>query len=243
MNLNRVKILTDNGETPLLDYSYVGEPTDFDKTEVYFRDIESKLVDKIGQFKDGAIFGCVAWLTSVPILEALSNCRNVQILIQKEDFLRPDSKMPKTLTAWKNKLRKLYGSLKCELLRYQCGQPMDKLSHLSDPTIESVRCVGGHNAKRAPAFPRAHNKFLVFCKLTPDGPDGIYYLPVAVWTGSFNMTDNATNSFENAVYLEASSGYNPIMNSFLKEHHQIFALSERLDWTSNWVAPEFRIGT
>ena len=36
---------------------------------------------------------------------------------------------------------------------------------------------------------------------------------------------------------------NGIINSFLKEHHQIFALSEQLNWTDTWTTPEFRIGT
>lgn len=32
------------------------------------------------------------------------------------------------------------------------------------------------------------------------------------------------------------------LNDYLKEHHQIFALSEPLDWEHDWTETEYRIG-
>jgi hypothetical protein len=63
------------------------------------------MLDIIKQFENGAIFGCVAWLTLIPILKALSKCDNVQIIVQKEDFLRPDLDQNKN-NKWKEDLRK-----------------------------------------------------------------------------------------------------------------------------------------
>ena len=64
-------------------------------------------------------------------------------------------------------------------------------------------------------------------------------VPYKVWTGSFNFTNNAERSFENAVVLEEPS----IVQAYFKEFQQIAALSEPLDWESEWVEPEWRIGT
>ncbi len=63
--------------------------------------------------------------------------------------------------------------------------------------------------------------------------------PVRVWTGSFNLTQNAVASFENAVIIS-----NPrIVQAYTVEFEQLFALSEPLDWTTEYVEPEYRIGT
>ncbi|MDW7691575.1 hypothetical protein R9C00_17490 [Flammeovirgaceae bacterium SG7u.111] len=127
--------------------------------------------------------------------------------------------------------------------------PINQLSVCGDPSVDPIRCVGNHNLDKQPAFPRAHNKFLVFCNFIKESTDDTrkneeaIYNPVSVWTGSFNLTWNAVNSFENAIYLEDKNGNNPIIMSYLKEHHQIFALSEKIDWRTDWVEPEFRIGT
>ena len=73
--------------------------------EAYFDDLEGNLIEKILQHKEGIIFGCVAWLTSEKILAALAQCNNVQIIVQKEDFLRPDMD---SKFNWNNKIRSMY---------------------------------------------------------------------------------------------------------------------------------------
>ena len=55
---------------------------------VYFRDIKSKLLSHIAEAD--AVFGAIAWFTEYDILDALGKLSNVSIIIQKEDFLRPD---------------------------------------------------------------------------------------------------------------------------------------------------------
>ena len=87
-------------------------------------------------------------------------------------------------------------------------------------------------------FPRMHNKFLAFCDANLTG-DEMRLVPRAVWTGSFNMTRNATRSFENAVVLTDPD----IVAAYYREWEQILSLSEPLDWTSHWCEPEWRIGS
>jgi phosphatidylserine/phosphatidylglycerophosphate/cardiolipin synthase-like enzyme len=91
-----------------------------------------------------------------------------------------------------------------------------------------------------------HNKFLVFCNLTEGKTDEQFpdttvptIVPQSVWTGSFNLTKNATMSFENAVLLVGNS----VAGAYFNEWAQILALSEPLDWRSEWMEPEWKVGT
>lgn len=242
VNLHNLSIPVD-GEVPqrLKNHSIELQNPHFDTVEVVFKDQESRLLTKIKEFEKGAIFGCVAWLTSAPILKALAKCQNVQVIVQKEDFLRPDIEV-KNIDKWKSELLRLYQDVKCDAVRHQFRAPMRDLSVCGDPTVDGIRCVGNHNAEKSSAFPRAHHKFLVFCNVV-ETDDDFEYTPVALWTGSFNMTKNASQSFENVLYFTDFSGKNQVINAFLNEHHQIYALSEPLNWRSVWSAPEYRIGT
>jgi phosphatidylserine/phosphatidylglycerophosphate/cardiolipin synthase-like enzyme len=203
---------------------------------VYFRDIENKLLSHIAEAD--AVFGAVAWLTSDSILDALSKLSDVSIVVQKEDFLRPDIGASNN---WKQGLRTKYSKLKCGLTRYSFPNILSSMSVASDPSIDPIRCVGNHNREKKPAFPRMHNKFLVFTKVLQSddeyGPEKIE--PYAVWTGSFNFTKNATKSLENALFITDRV----IVEAFFNEYGQIAAMSEPLDWTSDWAEPEWRIGT
>lgn len=238
-NLNKLTIDADGSRLNLEDFSVSSVNVTFDKTEVYFKDIEENIVKKIHQYADGYIFGCIAWFTSAPIIEALSQCKHVQILIQKEDFLRPDITDGKSNSSLTKRYRALYDKLRFSSDKYSCAYPIKELSVCGDPTVEPVRCVGNSDGFRTK--PKAHNKFMVFCKSSID--KSIPYVPVAVCTGSYNYTANAVQSFENVVYLEDKTGKNEVISAYLKEHHQIYALSEPLDWTHRYSEPEFRIGT
>jgi len=206
---------------------------------VYFRDIETKLIEHIT--RANAVFGAVAWLTSPEILDALSLPEQVQIIVQKEDFLRPDQD-DQSGDEWKKLLHSKYSKLKFTIPRGDFDHwilgatTMDNIYPL-DP----VRCAGCHNIAKKSAFPRMHNKFLVFANIE-QGDDGgcPFYIiePYAVWTGSFNFSKNATNSLENALYITN----NNIVEAYFKEYTQIAAISEKLDWTSSWISPEWYIG-
>jgi hypothetical protein len=195
--------------------------------EVYFDNLEQHLIKHIE--KADAVFGCVAWLTNFRILAALQKKRIVSIVVQKEDFLRPDFDVTNR-QGWKIQLRKMYESLKCDIDRFEMPGLLGYVSQNGDPSIDPIRCVGNYNYEKSPAFPRMHHKFLVFCR-------GV--TPYAVWTGSFNLTHNSNHSLENAVYIER----NDIAQGYYDEYAHIFTLSERLDWQNVWVTPDYRIGT
>ncbi|WP_198342156.1 hypothetical protein [Nitrosococcus watsonii] len=137
MNLNDYQLDNDgNFDKQLLDNSADSNVG----VAVYFRDIENKLLKHI--LEADAAFGAVAWLTSAPILEALSRLSDVSIIVQKEDFLRPDSGANSN---WKKDLRSKYSKLKYGLTRYSFQNILSSVSVASDPSIEPVRCVGNHN--------------------------------------------------------------------------------------------------
>lgn len=238
-NLNFRPIETDGQSCDISDNSI-----DTESVSVYFRNLEDKLIDCIGKWD--VVVGCVAWLTNERILDALSNV-GCAIVVQKEDFLRPDIG---SNSGWSYKLREMYERLSFPVDRYHVNGTVGRLSVLGDPVIQGVRCVGNYNYEKKPAFPRMHNKFLVFCTVTEyeipaksdDEFGGDYFWslnPECVWTGSFNFTQNAIASLENAVILR-----NPLVaKAYYNEWSQIEAISESLDWDSVWCAPEWRIGT
>ena len=211
------------------------------KVSVYFRNIKSRLIEEIK--KADVVVGCIAWLTDKEILEALAEKKGISIIVQKEDFLRPDTDTIYYLKKWKSEMRNRYNRLKGNLNRYMFRNILSRVSTNSVEPIESVRCVG-YNKSKSPVCPRMHNKFLLFCKLakeydeqTEDEPKIV--LPYAVWTGSFNLTKNASNSLENALLIKDTK----IAYAYFREYGQICAISESLDWKSKWVEPEWRIGT
>ena len=210
------------------------------KISVYFRDMERHLIDHID--KADCVFGCVAWLTNENILNAISKKRIAQILIQKEDFLRPDVDSG---AKFKPRLRSQYTKIR-GVHRAHFGDDIAvsrTWTIVSEAErIDGVRCVGYRKQHHAELIPIMHHKFLVFCKYTEspheDYPFGSIE-PYAVWTGSFNFTENGTRSFENVVVIEDSVVAEP----FLQEWGQLAALSEPLDWKHEYVAPEYWIGT
>jgi len=235
LNLNELLIPdADGNDQKLNDFSVQS-----DNLSIYFRNLEDNLVNHIKSAD--IILGAVAWLTSYPVLDALAqDNKDVVFVIQKEDFLRPDMGQFK---GFKNILKKKYGKLKNNLTRYDfIDTILPNMSFSSDPSIAPVSCVGNINNAKVAAFPRMHNKFLIFAKRNNDSEltnDEKTIIPYAVWTGSYNITKNASMSFENALYITDLK----IVNAFYKEFAQIIALSESLDWFKDWVEPQWRIGT
>jgi hypothetical protein len=240
-NLNELLISNADGPDKALQ-DFRSESVD-GLTKVYFKNLELELVNRIREAD--IVVGCVAWLTSKPILLELQKKKGVSIIVQKEDFLRPDLAAPRN---WKRELQKLYSEIPRALTRYDhgfTGTEIHMMSFASDPSLDPIRCVGNYNVSKAPAFPRAHHKFVLFCrsKTLPIEHrryhEALTFEPYEVWTGSFNFTKNAGNSFENAIISRDKN----LVSAFFKEYGQIAALSERLDWETEWTVPEWRIGT
>ena len=60
----------------------------------YFRNLEDNLIKHISEAQ--VVVGSIAWLTNERILKAMKSCKHVSIVVQKEDFLRPDTNMTNT---------------------------------------------------------------------------------------------------------------------------------------------------
>lgn len=248
-NFNDVTIqdACDNDELHRLsDYS----ATSIDgRTLVFFKNLEDHLIRFIQ--KADVVVGCVAWVTSEPILKALAKKKGVSLVVQKEDFLRPD--LPPN-DDWKRRLRQLYDNLPYRLNSSDLPEPMSR--EIEGFTVEPIRCVGDANMDKLAACPRSHHKFVLFCKVEEgcqcsecqerlsleykEKPRVTMHVhPYAVWTGSFNFTKNATMSFENAVVLYDTN----IVHAYFYEYAQIACLSESLDWTQPWMSPNYYLAT
>jgi hypothetical protein len=229
-DLNALGLATDTTEAqPLAD---PGTRSADGSVEVVFRNIEQRLIDEIRATK--LVVGCVAWLTSGPILNALAEIQGVSIVVQKEDFLRPDLGAAGR-KSWKRWLHEKYDRLPKGPYRYEYESTvLSGMNTSGDPALECVRCLGNHNGDRRAAMPRAHHKFLVFC----DYVEG-KVVPRKVWTGSYNLSKNAGRSLENAVLLTDER----CVGAYYAEWGQLAGLSEPLDWTSEYVQPDLRIGT
>lgn len=78
------------------------------KAAAYFRDLESPLLRHISDAD--AVVGCVAWLTNLKILNALASKQAASVIVQKEDFLRPD--LGHLKPDWKAELRAHYEAMR-----------------------------------------------------------------------------------------------------------------------------------
>jgi hypothetical protein len=237
-DLNKLEITADTCTEPLTNNSAASSDG---SVRVHFRDLEKALIANIRKAR--LVVGCVAWLTSEPLLNALASVSSgVSIVVQKEDFLRPDLNTNSDWALW---LQSLYSNLRCKITRGEFPGITRELSFsTSNLQMDAVRCVGNHNREKKVAFPRMHNKFIIFCDIKKEivvGEDGCHsnIVPYAVWTGSFNFSKTAKFSFENAVVLTDKS----IVQAYFNEWGQINALSEPLDWTDPWCSPEWRIGS
>ena len=209
------------------------EPFSAGPVTVHFDNLDEHLAAYIREAD--AVVGCMAWLTNPKVLSALQSVP-VQILVQKEDFLRPDS-----ARSWsKNRVRKAYESLN-PLWRPELAKTIGRFCYGGEGSTDAVRVVGVAPDHKKSANPRMHHKFFVFLKaVLPENPNvWMQYVPYAVWTGSFNATHNGTRSAENAVMIRDAA----IAGAYAREHGPLFGLSETLDWQHEWVAPEYRLGS
>jgi hypothetical protein len=85
-----------------------------------------------------------------------------------------------------------------------------------------------------------HNKFILFAKVSRGANDRDIEVisPYAVLTGSFYFTKNAINSLENALYISIPL----IVIAYYIKFDQSAIMSEPVDWSADWVEPEWRVG-
>lgn len=219
---------------------------------VYFREIREALIFEIK--KADAVFGCVAWINDPQIVAALELKKVLSIVISevknpadisaisslrnKANFVRLGD-----LATSSNHFYTLISDPDFD----RPQNPEDQLESIRQVKSASVDVPLAGLA----GYERMHNKFLVFAKfethlqskidisnyfyasgsrnkLKPaeflEAFDRSKLKPYAVWTGSFNFTNNASNSFENASLLT-----NEILaEKFFREYSQIYLLSESI---------------
>ena len=233
------------------------------EVEVVFRNHSNRLIRLIDSRTSGFIFCAVAWFTNYSILDALAKAVRrgvfVAVVVQKEDFLRPDGCSPPSY--FKKTIRRKYDALgKVEMMdkghliiaHYATDAIGDDFNgciedhELGKSFVPVVRCVGNHNSDKSPSFSRMHHKFFVFGDINlkqdlfeihclDDFPG--YEDPQArkVWTGSFNASKAACYSFENAVIIDSDEA----ATKYAQEFALMFMISEPLDWTNDWISPSF----
>src|SRR5688572_9052861 len=100
MNLNELTIIDVESENLCRSLEDASVSTADGSATVYFKQIEERLLSHIA--KADVVVGCVAWLTHHRVLRALGRKIAVSIIVQKEDFLRPDGEVNRH---WKKQLR------------------------------------------------------------------------------------------------------------------------------------------
>ncbi len=210
-NLNRLMAFDHGLRTPVV--------------EVVFRHVKQRLIEVIEEAD--MVMGAVAWLTDLDILQAMAG-RPTLLVIQKEDFLRPD--MESVLSSEKKRaLRAAYDRLgDFDGTRVTVGPFFQATSGVS-ATMPSVLCYGCCRTGQMFRMPRMHNKFIVCLRESPEG-----FSPYAVWTGSFNFTELSRHSLENALIVRDAA----IAQAYAAEAQMIYLQGEPLDWTSEWVRPQ-----
>jgi hypothetical protein len=205
---------------------FASEAADDCKVQAFVGDIEARLEALIR--RADMVVGCMAWLTNQRIIKALSDLPlGCQVIVQKEDWMRPDTAPRSRFYAG---LRQAYDSMPL-VRRDELPGMASQLSYCGDAECEAVRCAGviGEGMQ-----PRMHHKFLVFLRKF----NGVL-TPHAVWTGSFNATENATRSRENGVYIRSET----LAEFYALEWSRALAMSEPLDWNAKYIAPQWRFGS
>lgn len=212
---------------------------------VYFQNIEDKIIEQIRKYNN--VIGCVAWLTNPRILEELAKKEGCVIVVQEEDFLRPDISFDGDKEKWRLKIKKLYDNIKGVIAFNEFGLNMNQNSE--DCCDSGVRRLGHLNTEKLPAFPRMHNKFIIcynniysikdihtektpnFVYETNKTNDEMLSRSGVVITGSFNFTENSNKCLENIVIIDDKT----IFNAYYNQFGQILLQSVPLDWSGDWV--------
>lgn len=155
-------------------------------TQCFFTQLESHLIQEIN--KAEMIMGAVAWITSMPILKACLS-KQCALVVQKERYFKSRKKSYQTIVT-----------------TYKQMSPIPELQCKS-----TIRCLGQPNKKGF--HPLMHHKFVLFARRNRVSKCIEIY---QVWTGSFNWSQTATRSLENAVILSDSATVSAYYDEFAK---------------------------
>lgn len=168
----------------------------------YFDKLDEKLIEYIHPCT--MVLGCVAWFTLDNVIASMRDKPSC-VMVCQQDWGKK---------GWNPKIYSDLTPISFELLK------------LLDPRLRCLRKGYQNRAIRAVGNPegngnqaRMHHKFLILRR-----PNG-----VGVWTGSFNLTTNACESFENAIYTEDPT----VVRAYESEFVNMLCLSCEFD--DEWV--------
>ncbi|WP_159600075.1 phospholipase D-like domain-containing protein [Agromyces humi] len=190
------------------------------KVTVHFGDVATELERFIRD--SPAIVGCVAWVTSTRLVEALAG-RPVSLVVNKEWSLRTTDTKPAS-ARHRATLSKLKGGLR----RSDFPAPLRDIAGSPDE-IEPVRAVG-FAVRGYSTVPLMHHKFIVRLE---EGK------PTAAWTGSFNFTVAAERSLETGLEIHDPK----VAAAFLAEWARTLTLSEPMEFEAGKAQPDWKTPT
>ncbi|WP_248581604.1 hypothetical protein [Nocardioides sp. InS609-2] len=185
----------------------------------HFGELHGPLLDFIAGSE--VIVGCVAWITSGRILDALAT-RPVALVVQKENWWKKTDTRGQTLAG-------RYAGLTGGLAASAFPPPLATKTFRGKPVpndlvLAPISCIGYSRAQSRFA-PLMHHKFIVRCRIEKTGAVEVL-VPLAAWTGSFNFSGNANDSFENALEI-----HDPVIAAaYLAEFALMASLSESMNW-------------
>lgn len=186
------------------------------ETEVYFRNLEDALVREIE--RNDIVLGCVAWVTSPKVLEALAGRTTCLIVDRKVPRMTKELKELYKLIQWNDKT-KIYEMLKNGhgWMDYFCysngGKPLP-YSIYGDWNFEAgMYYVDGGR------YRFMHHKFLLMLRERGICDCGKTLYQPTVWTGSYNFTKNAKTGLENAVVIRNNGIGASYLCEFLEAYH------------------------
>jgi phosphatidylserine/phosphatidylglycerophosphate/cardiolipin synthase-like enzyme len=190
---------------------------------VHFDHIVESLLKHLQRLEPDAVVGCMYWFTEPQLLQYLAEHKiPTQIIVQKqklwhrrnsnnnneEDDKKPSFKSKSHYIA--TKIRDAYDAL----------TPFAQEKTESKDNEAAVRCFGNCVKTGKASNSLLHHKFLVLMKET---------IPIAVFTGSFNLTAHASDNLENAILIENHK----IALQYWQEWNTLLTYSEPLDWKTS----------
>ena len=204
--------------------NYLSETHEGEQNKVYFASATCSLKDVLVSHisESDAVVGCVGWLTSTEVVDALSALSEGSSFIVDKGYVASNG--------W---LKKRYAKLQtCVGLSEHLWD--QTALHVLRPVVDSldpVRILGFQKSGSRVA-PLMHHKFAVLLE-REDGE----LVPSGVLLGSFNYSDNADRSIEFLNLCRDPA----VVNAFLAEFAALYVLmSEPLDSTAKVPKPEWK---
>ena len=201
-----------------------------DDARTRFNNLEDFVVSEIK--RSTAVIGCVNYLTSKKIINALAQLKDGMSIIMDKSTVSDNRKkgFPRGAYGFKH-----FKALKFKIMsldeQYVFGghyelNCSDADAENTDP-VRVFGCVVDDGQKKI----LLHHKFLVFCELHPDG----FIQPLSVITGSYNFTENGSRCRENIIHLRGAQ----YADGYYGEWRSCFLMSESLDEFKNDVSPVY----